>query len=204
MFEYCRFRTAPLALMESPEQTQQQFTNRAAANDGHLFGIWRSLNLGLPRDEGIALTAWRNEAAARAAPAVDGGESTILQATLRPTTDEPPSYPGVYVFRWFDLASADVGSFLELSAKAWPNMESVFDVNVCGFWRSLDVDEPGARGLLLTRYADLSVWEASRWWSNKSADAKVSMTSFKRRSDVVTSTVAYAMMPFPPATDGIS
>ena len=65
-FEYCRFRTPPRGLQNAPDDSWQQFQDRAVASGGKLFGCWRSLiGLGLARDEGIALTSWPTEALAR-------------------------------------------------------------------------------------------------------------------------------------------
>ena len=154
------------------------------------------VGLGLARDEGISLTAWPDRAAGEAAPApeLDGivsFQTEALEATVRPTDDTPPAYDGVYVFRWFDIAEADWPDFRDLSDAAWPNMEEVFDVNICGFWRGLETPAPAAKVLLLTRYADLSVWEASRWWKNPAAAADASMSRFKKRNEMINATVAY-------------
>ena len=110
---------------------------------------------------------------------------------MRPPTDDETTYDGVCVFRWFEVAASDWQSFLSISEAAWPNMEGVFDVNICGFWRSLETPAPSSHTLLLTRYADLSVWEASRWWNNPPAAADESMTRFKARNDLIQATVAY-------------
>lgn len=196
VFEYCRFQTAPRALQTDAGAVKAQFAERAAASGGKLFGCWRSLvGLGLARDEGIALTCWPDEATARAAPEVENGGRHILKATVRPTDDAPPAYEGVYVFRWFDVAEADWQGFCDLSDAAWPNMEEVFDVNICGFWKSQDIAAPASKTLLLTRYADLSVWEASRWWNKPVAAADASMSRFKARNDVIQYTIAYPSLP---------
>lgn len=196
IFEYCRYTTEPRRLQQDAAGLRQEFVDRAAASGGALFGCWRSLvGLGLSRDEGIALTCWPDAATARAAPGVKGAERILAEATVRPTDDAPPGYPGVYVFRWFDVPAADWDDFRDLSDAAWPNMEDVFDVNICGFWRSLDTAAPASRTLLLTRYADLSVWEASRWWNNPAAAADASMNRFRARNDMVDATVAYPALP---------
>jgi len=196
VFEYCRFTAAPRALLNDANAERERFGARAAASGGKLFGCWRSLvGLGLARDEGIAVTSWPDAASARAAPAVEGAERHIMEATVRPKSDDPPGYGGVYVFRWFDVAAADWEEFCALSDAAWPNMESVFDVNICGFWRSLEVEPPASKTLLLTRYADLSVWEASRWWNNPAEAASASMTRFKARNEMIDATVAYPALP---------
>ncbi len=199
-FEYCRYHTGPRLLQGNPSAAKDAFAQRASENGGKLYGCWRSLvGLGLARDEGIALTAWPDEAAARAAPPprgpATGSEHHILQATLRPSNDDPPTHEGVYVFRWFDVPAADWQTFCDLSGAAWPNMEDVFDVNICGFWRSRDINAPDSKTLLLTRYADLSVWEASRWWNKPVAAAAESMARFQDRNQFIAATVAYPALP---------
>ena len=78
-----------------------------------------------------------------------------------------------------------------LSDTAWPNMEEVFDVNICGFWRSLETAPPAAKVLLFTRYADLYIWEASRRWKNPAAEADASMSRFRKRNEMIKATVTY-------------
>lgn len=195
-FEYCRFSTAPRALQSDPEVVRAQFASRAEASGGKLFGCWRSVvGLGLARDEGIAVTSWPSEGSARAASAVPASETIILNATVRPTSDDAPTHDGVYIFRWFDVNEADWQGFCDLSNAAWPNMEDVFDVNICGFWKSLDTQTLASKTLLLTRYADLSVWEASRWWNKPVAAADASMSRFKARNEMIQATIAYPALP---------
>ncbi len=74
-------------------------------------------------------------------------------------------------------------------------MEEVFDVNIRGFWRSRDIDPPDSKTLLLTRYGDLSVWEASRWWNKPVAAAAPAMARFQDRNQFNTATVAYPAAP---------
>jgi hypothetical protein len=199
-FEYCRYQTGPRVLQGDPPSVKNAFQQRAVENGGKLFGCWRSLvGLGLSRDEGIAMTAWSDNASARAACAPGGpvtdSERHILKATVRPLSDDAPEYDGVYVFRWFDVPATDWQSFCDLSDAAWPNMESVFDVNICGFWRSSDTAAPDSKTLLLTRYADLSVWEASRWWNKPVAEADQSMSRFRNRNELIKATIAYPTLP---------
>jgi len=200
-FEYCRFSTTPRQLQSDAAGVKSSFADRAQQTGGTLFGCWRSMvGLGLARDEGIALTGWPDETAARTvAPAnfdgLDATERHFLEATVRPTSDAPPAFEGVYVFRWFDIDSEDWDAFRDISDAAWPNMEDVFDVNICGFWRSLDTAAPAAKVLLQTRYADLSVWEASRWWNNPATEADESMSRFKKRNEMIKATVAYPSLP---------
>jgi hypothetical protein len=199
-FEYCRFQTNPRVILEDPSSVKAAFQQRAEASGGKLFGCWRSMvGLGIGRDEGIAMTAWPDEATARAAAApgapVTDCERQILNATVRPVTDEAPTYEGVYVFRWFDVPAAEWQNFCDLSDAAWPNMESVFDANICGFWRHVDTPAPNSKTLLLTRYGDLSVWEATRWWNKPVDKMDQSMSRFKIRNELIDATIAYPALP---------
>ena len=200
IFEYCHYRAGPRVVQNDPPAVRAEFARRAGDNAGKWFGCWRNMvGLGMSRDEGIVITAWPDEATARAAPAPGGlilsSDSNIMEATVRPTNDTPPTYEGVYVSRWFDVPAADWQPFCDLSDAAWPNMEEVFDVNVCAFWRSLDVKAPDSKTLLLTRYGDLSVWEASRWWNNPVKEADTAMNHFKNRTEMVTDSIAYPTLP---------
>ena len=200
-YEFCRFTTTPRFLHGEAQQVKTAFIERAETSGGQLFGCWRSMvGLGLALDEGIALSSWPSAVAIGNAPTLASEEIVssnfhVLEASVRPVEDTPPTYDGVYVFRWFDIDASDWDTFREISNTAWPNMERVFDVNICGFWRHRDVVEPNAKVLLLTRYADLSVWEASRWWNNPAAAADASMGRFKKRNEMIKSTVAYPSLP---------
>ena len=210
-FVYLRYQTVPRGIQTDAAGVRATFDELAGSTNGTLFGCWRSLvGLGLGRDEGLALLSY--ESAAEAATARQAAsqfgaqqleikEAQHLEASVRPTSDAPPAYPGVYVFRWFQVGNADWENFRDLSDAAWPNMESVFDVNICGFWRSQEANDD-THVLLLTRYADLSVWEASRWWNNPTSAADESMTRFKSRNEVIKRTVAYPTMPVLASTIG--
>jgi len=204
IFEYCRYDTRQRALQSDADAVRTVFAARAQAHGGKLFGCWRSLvGLGLARDEGLAITAWPDEATAHSVPPphmlsdgpVTGSDRQMMEATVRPTDDAPPTYEGVYVFRWFDVPVADWQPFCDLSEAAWPNMEEVFDVNICGFFRSREVAALDSKTLLLTRYANLSVWEASRWWNNPVAESAPSMQRFQDRNQFITATIAYPALP---------
>ena len=79
-----------------PSSVKAAFQQRAEESGGKLFGCWRSMiGLGIGRDEGIAMTAWPDESSARAAAApgapVTDCERQILNATVRPVTDDAPT-----------------------------------------------------------------------------------------------------------------
>jgi heme-degrading monooxygenase HmoA len=187
VYEYRRFRVAPGQWDAFVERL------RAAAGPA-LFGVWRG-QIGLEANEGIAMTAWADEealaAGARSLAKVfaDARESHAerVVATLRPDAPTPPERSGVYAFRFFELADSDWDEFASLSERAWPGFESGFDAKICGFFRSLDVAPPAARVLLVTRYASLATWEASR--------ADVSRDEFQRRHKLTRATIVVTAVP---------
>jgi hypothetical protein len=139
-----------------------------AGQGGLLYGLWRS-QIGRPRDELTALTAWADAGAADRAAALIGtvaevrtAHSLQLRATLRPLEPVPPRRQGNYAFRWFELAEAHWPEFESLCAAAWPGFEAAYDSQVVGLWRGT-ADAPGrVRSLLLTRRPDLAMWERSK------------------------------------------
>jgi hypothetical protein len=167
---------------------------RAAAG-GALFGLFRG-QIGLEANEGVLVTAYPDAArlaqsvgALRAACASARDVRTErMVATVRPASVAPPTRPGVYAFRSFEIADADSEEFTSLSERAWPEFEAGYDAQIIGLWKSLDVRPPDARFHLLTRYASLATWEASR--------ADVGRPEFARRhkltraTRVVTATLA--------------
>ena len=104
-----------------------------------------------------------------------------MVATARPVEPSPPHWrAGVYAFRSFDVRASDAAEFVDLSERAWPEFESGYDAQIIGLWRSLDVPAPEARFHLLTRYASLATWEASR--------ADVGRPEFARRAKLTRAT----------------
>jgi hypothetical protein len=89
-----------------------------------------------------------------------------LQPTIRPADDASPQPGGTYVHRWFEVEAGAVDEFVDLSAQGWETFETLFDARIFGLFRAhpSDADEDAgvARLLLLTRYGDHGVWEASR------------------------------------------
>ena len=159
---------------------------RAAGGQG--LGLF-SPQLGFAANEAVLLVRWPD--AARAGAAVIDIENVQLRsrdhltATLRPADGDAPRPGGIYVHRWFTVAPADVETFIGLSGQAWPSFEAGFDTNIFGLFRA---QEPAPNGdacmLLLTRYADHGVWEASRQPSATAREA------FGSRHELTTSTIA--------------
>ncbi len=153
-YTYRRFRLRP--------QSWPKLLEHVRAREPGLFGLY-SGQIGLGANEGVLIGVGPSTGAALdTCDAVVESTSEALVATVRPLEPLPPTLPGIYAHRWFELAEADWPEFLDLSLGAWPAFESEYDAQVQGFWRSLDVAPPRARVLLLTRYASLAEWERSR------------------------------------------
>ncbi len=98
------------------------------------------------------------------APQVLTCEAHVLTPTARPLPGVTPRPGGIYVHRWFEIEAASFDDFVALSTEAWPGFEGGFDTWIFGLFEAKsDTVPPGRRRLLLiTRYADHGVWEASR------------------------------------------
>jgi hypothetical protein len=172
------------------------------ASGGTLYGVWRS-QIGRPRDELTAITAWRGGVPASESLSSSFGklsglrhhEMRAMAPTLRPTSPVPPMRQGNFAFRWFETPTRHFEEFLALSAKGWPDFESSYDSQVVGLWRMVDGGSAdAARGdivtsLLLTRRPDLAMWERSKI---PQGEKEIAMReTFNRRYDLCESTVVY-------------
>jgi len=162
-----------------PGEWETEVARIRAAAGARLYGLFRG-QIGLEANEGIVLTV---------SPEAEPVRGARMLATARPVDSAQPKWrPGVYAFRSFDIRAADANEFVDLSVRAWPEFEAGYDAQIIGLWRSLDVNDPVARFHLLTRYASLATWEASR--------ADVGRPEFARRAKltratrVVTATLA--------------
>jgi hypothetical protein len=101
-----------------------------------------------------------------AAPEVVSSVVHTLRPTVRPTAEAVLAPGGIYVHRWFEVGSASVAEFIDLSAQAWPDFEGRFDARIFGLFEltsEWDGSPADSRHLLLvTRYASHGVWEDSR------------------------------------------
>ena len=133
------------------------------------------------------LVGWRPDATGRdaaiaalaKAPRVKSAERHRLQATARPSPTDRPKPGGIYVHRWFVIATPSLAEFVDLSTTGWKDFEARFDTNIFGLFTAEQTAEDKAAGqtrlLLLTRYKDHGVWEESR---NPDTAA---MAAFQRR-----------------------
>lgn len=126
-------------------------------------------------------------------PEIVVGAELPMQPTVRPTTHEPRTREGVYVFHDCDVAHKDVDEFVRLTAEAWQHFENVDRYRAIpqalfrGWIPGGDKERYPARDMLLcTWYDSLKSWEESR--TPPDAARKL----FQRRSLLVGRSHAYA------------
>lgn len=162
---------------------------RAAGLDkagGTPLGLF-SPQIGWHSRQAALLVGWSPDAKGRDAamaalanaPGVKSVERHRLQATARPSPTDRLKPGGIYVHRWFVIATPSLPEFIELSTTGWRDFEARFDTNIFGLFTAEPTAADKAAGqtrlLLLTRYKDHGVWEASR---NPDTAA---MAAFQRR-----------------------
>lgn len=126
-----------------------------------------------------------------AAPEVKSAAFQVLTPTARPRETDRLAAGGIYVHRWFEVAPADLETFVALSAQAWPDFEARFEANIFGLFE-LGADPAERRQLLLvTRYASHGVWEDSR---DPTTEA---MQTFAKRAALTLSTRAASTLLVP-------
>jgi hypothetical protein len=152
--------------------------------DGEVLGLFFP-QIGFASNEAVLLVRWAGQAGTVEIENAAVRLRDRLAATLRPADGDRPKPGGIYVHRWFTVAPANVETFVDLSGQAWPSFEAGFDTNIFGLFRAEAAAPNGdVRMLLLTRYADHGVWEASRQPSAAARDA------FGARHELITSTIA--------------
>jgi hypothetical protein len=182
LFVYHRIGARPRRWQALADRLANDGAARVAAAGGALYGVWRS-QIGRPRDELAAMTAWPASITATAAerallghdPEVLAARSEVLRPTLRPGDAAPPVRQGNYAFRWFATPEPHWPEFLDLCTAAWPGFEAAYDSQVVGLWQATgdrtgdNADEAsgaglftGVRSLLLTRRPNLAMWERSK------------------------------------------
>ncbi len=195
-YEYRRIRVAPRSWRRVGPALHERGAAAVTAAGGTLFGVFVG-QIGLGANEGVVITAWPDrDSLQRGAGAVVEGVDEVLEssaeqfvATVRPVEPKPPTERGVYAHRFFEIRDEDWPEFVELSEGAWPRFEETNGVRVQGFWRSLHVEPPLARVLLLTWYPSLAVWEQSRGHRPETKTEPEVWQRFIRRSKLTEATV---------------
>lgn len=161
-----------------------------ALGPARLWGAFYGL-FGLPSNELVVVTF--GEAAAvgelvSSHPAIARAETLLLEPTVRPTTDEPRTREGLYVFRFFDVAHKDVDEIANLSFEAWKHFENSDRYRAIpqGLFREHDTSSATGKMLLCTWYDGLPSWQTSRAPPGPAAER------FRRRHTLTQGTIAYA------------
>jgi hypothetical protein len=165
-----------------------------ASHDIRRWGIWSGV-FGIGSNELVLMTSadaavdhWtllNNRIAAAPCAIV---EQHLLRATVRPTDREPPTRPGLYVLRFFDVSNADVDEIARLSLEAWTTFETTDAYRAQPQGLFCQNDRNDARGIMLlcTWYDGLESWQTSRSPPAQAAD------NFRRRQQLTFGTIAYA------------
>jgi hypothetical protein len=177
-------------------QVQETLRPAAESEGGTLYGLFLP-QIGLAANHGVLIRAWRERAALdRAAASPLEGIDDLVEseaerwvATVRPEQPSPPREGGVFAHRRFEIAESDWPEFLDLSQQAWVGFEKDFDAQVQGFFRSLDVQSPDARVLLLTRYGSLADWQTSRMAGERTPEQEAVRARFQRRHTLTRATI---------------
>jgi len=175
------------------------------AGGGEVLGLFTP-QIGWVARQAALLVRWAPDAKARESEvralmrgkALRVAQRGKLTPTLRPAPADQPEPGGIYVHRWFVVKTGDVAEFLQLSSQGWPDFEAKFDTKIFGLFTaertSLDISGGVQRLLLITRYRDHGVWEASR---DPSTEA---MVAFRRRQLLTRDTWAASTLLSPIAT----
>lgn len=163
----------------------------ALESDGvHVWGTFYGL-LGIASSDFVLMTqsaggTARPDEALRGCTIVAQHE---LVATVRPSTPAPRlERPGLYVFRFFDVANTNIDEVARLSREAWTTFEATdaYAAEPQGLFAPRDRRPRDGRMLLLTWYDGFASWETSR------QPAPAARENFTRRHALTRSTIAYA------------
>jgi hypothetical protein len=201
-YDYVQFSMARGQAARRDLLAHLQAAKPALADAGaEMLGLFTA-QLGWEAADAALLVRWRGVrraetalAGALAAPQVLTHTIQRLSPTVRPDGDAVPPPGGIYVHRWFETAAADLAEFLALSQEGWKDFEPRFEARVFGFFLADETEADGKAGsrrlLLLTRYGDHGVWEASRDPSTQA------MQTFGRRALITRRTHAASTLLVP-------
>lgn len=165
---------------------QGAIAEQVVEQGGTVYGIFTGL-FGLASNE-LYLVTCSDKPVSVALPA---GVSEVnrwhIRPTVRPVEHASRDVPGIYVFRWFDVAPDTVDEIVDLSNAAWPSFESDFDARIQGLFVE-ESDQP-TKMVLLTWYRDLSVWEDSRKPSAESRENFIKRHQLTREALPVATTL---------------
>jgi hypothetical protein len=168
-FNYATLTTSGNSWRPWEQALREDGVAKLVALGGALYGVWSPL-FGLASNQLVLMTSWdvpdgvipNVTEALQAVEGIVRVDNHMIVPTARPTTTTPPRQPGLYVHRWFRLAPHHVDEAVELSDTAWETFEQAFEVEVIGFFRTIEPQTELAELMLLNWYPNLAAWEASR------------------------------------------
>ena len=160
---------------------------RGGASLAGTWGVFSGL-FGIGSDELVVVEAGDRSDGAWTEAGFSVVESYDFAPTVRPTRFEPCTRPGLYVHRFFSVATADVDEIARLSEEAWTTFEDTddYDAQPQALFAEADRSRPDGRMLLITWYDGLESWQTSR------APAPQAAENFRRRRALTTGTIAFA------------
>lgn len=188
IYAYVRLRTAARDFGAAYEALRAD--GYAALRPAQLWGAFHGL-FGIGSNELVVVAAGdvaQLQAQLSALPGVAAAETLLLEPTVRPTAFVQRAREGLYVFRFFSVAQADVDEIAALSAAAWRDFEyaPAYQAVPQGLFKQHDRTAAHGKMLLCTWYDGLSSWQASRSPPGEAGER------FRRRAELTQSTVAYA------------
>lgn len=199
VYDYLFLDLEDAKLGAAPSRAYAEFVQTRAAGiaaaGGEVLGLFTP-QLGWVARQAALLVRWQADVRGRDREiasllrdrTVRIGQRATIAPTLRPGTGDRPKPGGIYVHRWFVVETPNVAEFLTLSAEGWRDFESRFDTHIFGLFsaeRSLEDKRSGVtRLLLITRYGDHGVWQASR------DPSTAAMAAFARRQLITRDTWA--------------
>ncbi len=154
---------------------------------GQLWGVFNGY-FGLARNELFVISASEDNPAGLIAASPFAVAAQSWSATARPTSIQPCSTPGLYVFRRFHVKAEDVDEVVQLSREAWQTFEhtKAYAAEPKGLFRP-PADEAGiVKLMLVTWYDGFASWQISRQPDPAAQD------NFRRRHALTLTTYAIA------------
>jgi len=156
------------------------------AAGGTVWGLFQPL-FGIRNDEvvlvtvGAAVTREMLPAGARIS------EEFELAPTVRPTTTDPCSRPGLYVHRFMEVEAPNIDEVAALSNEAWTSFEATdaYESQPQALFCEA-ARPPNGKMLLVTWYDGFTSWEKSR------SPAPAATENFRRRAQISHGSVGYA------------
>lgn len=168
-FNYATITTSGNSWRQCEKALTEDGVAKLEERGGKRYGIWGPL-FGLASNQVVLMTHWPDPEEVRqqvtetlmAVEGIVNVDHHMVVPTVRPTTSEPPRQLGLYVHRWFLLDPRHADEAVALSNAAWETFEQTFEVEIVGFFRTIEPITELAELRLLNWYPNLAAWEKSR------------------------------------------